>query len=46
MVNKVAFYLSHEKILGSIAPSILKIVAFLRTANEKINNRASFVMFF
>lgn len=46
LVTKVAYYLSNERRLSLLAPSVIKLISFLRNANEKVNNRIGFVQFF
>lgn len=46
MITKIAYYLTYEKGLKELAPTILKAIGFIRKATDKINNKASFIQFF
>jgi hypothetical protein len=46
LITKIAYFLTNERGLKELAPTILKAVSFTRKATDKINTKVSFLQFF
>jgi len=46
LITKIAYYLTYERGLSELAPTILRAVSYTRKATDKITSKASFIQFY